>query len=155
QNTMHRHPDRARLETEQLPDLLRGQVGPVAQSDKLTVTRLEPCDRGAKLETAQRLLVVSRDELLWQLVRRALSFERRVRDAASCDPDQPRCRIAATRVEAVAVAERTLERLTRNVLGVRAVANPVRRVRVHARDKRAHIGEWILPHGVVPVAVIE
>ena len=68
-----------------------------------------------------------------------------VADLSSRDADQPRGRIALAGVEAIAVAERAFDRRRGDVLGVRAVADPVCDVRVDAADQRLWVGERIAP----------
>ena len=55
-------------------------------------------------------------------------------DAPACDPDQPTNRLSLAGVVALFVTDRSLEGLTRNVLGVRPVSNAVGDVRVDAAD---------------------
>ena len=66
-------------------------------------------------------------------------------DLSSRDPDQPGGRVALASVEAVAVAKRAFEGRRRDVLGIGAVADPVRDVRVDAADQRLRVGERIAP----------
>src|SRR5581483_4870964 len=146
--------DRVRAQLEQLSDLARGEVGAVAERDELAVALVEPRHRLAELKPAERALLVPLARALRRLVDRRLPAERGVGDAAADDADEPGGRIAAARVEARAVAERTLEGLARDVLGVRPVADPVGDVRVDARDQRPRVGERVASHGLPPSTAI-
>ena len=67
-------------------------------------------------------------------------------DASPRYPEQPRDGLPTRRVEGLAVAQRSLERVARHVLGVGAIPDPVRDVGVDASDQWFGILEWIDPH---------
>src|SRR5439155_24001725 len=70
----------------------------------------------------------------------------RPRDAAARDADQPRDRLTTRRVVRVAVPQRLLEHLARDVLRLGTSADPVRDVRVRPLHERFWIREGILGH---------
>ena len=67
-------------------------------------------------------------------------------DASPRDPEEPRDGLPTRRIEGLAVAQRALERVARDVLGVGAIPDPVRDVGVDASDQWFGILEWIDPH---------
>jgi len=132
---------------EQLADLLRGQVGAVAEGDELAVACVEGGDGAGELEPPDGVAgEVARGRPLRHLLDRLLAVGHVRGDAAARDPDQPRDRVALRRVEAVAVAERAREGLGGDVLRVGAVADPVGDVRVDAANQPLRVGEGVAPH---------
>ena len=117
---------------EQLPDLARAQVGAVAQRDQFAVAIVEsrdgrrrPSADGRRRPRGRRRgqsLVERRDHgALAQVV---------VRRSARAMPITQLSGVALARVVRRAVAQRALDRRARDILGVVAVADPVRDVRV-------------------------
>jgi hypothetical protein len=118
--------DGVRLQVEHRGDLAGGQVGPVTERDQLAVAGLEPPDRAGQREAAERLVLELPRVRLVGDVDRELQARRPSLDATAGDSDQPRQRLALAGVVALPVPDRALERLARDVLGVRPVTDPVR-----------------------------
>jgi hypothetical protein len=133
--------DGVRLELEQIGDLADLQIGAVAQRDQLPVALAESGDGGVECEPVDRI----RLEIARRLDLRRLARKRRARRKSTLnrpprDAEQPGDRLSLGRVVAVAIPERVLEDVARDVLCVRPVAQPVRGVRVDAPEQRLRVG---------------
>ena len=140
---MEAHLDRVRADPQVLRDLRRGQIGAVAEGDQLAITLVELLDRGPQLEPANGFLLDLTSGVRELGRRLALPPGVGLADATAGDSEQLGDRGALLRVVPVPVADRALERLADDVLGVGPVAETVGGVRVDAPDQRLWLGKWI------------
>src|SRR5919204_6563256 len=129
--------DGVRLHPDDLSDLARGEIGAVTERDELALALVERGDGLRDLETPERIVLeIARRGLVLDIGLGETRRTRRLGDAPPCDADQPRNRVAFPRVVALAVPERPLERVARDVLGLHTRPDPVGDVRVDATDQR-------------------
>jgi len=134
------------LNVEQLADLLRAEIGPVAERDQLPVALLEPLER--------RLEIESRGDLILDLVRsdRGLGVELLVHAQAAAgkraagDSEQPGERRPLARIEAALIAQRSFEGLARHVLGLASRADAVGDVGIDPPDQPLGVRERVAAH---------
>src|SRR5688500_14421590 len=103
---MKRHLDRIRTRPEQLRNLARSEIGPVAERDQLAVTLIERVDRARDSQAPDRLRLEIAGRRLVHSFARQLEPRPAAVDAALRDPEQPGDRLAFLRVVALPVAER-------------------------------------------------
>src|SRR5436190_5186982 len=146
--------DRIRPQAQLLADLPRGQVGAVPERDQLLVAGVEPLDRVPERQPPDGFfLEVAGRRLRGRLRHRLGGWRDGIDDAPAGDSDQPRDRLALPMVVAVAIAQRSLEHIARDVLSIRAVTDPVGDVRIDPADERFRISERIArPHPTLPCA---
>src|SRR4051794_7241447 len=147
ERAVERDLDGVRLQPEHLADLACGEVGAVTEREQLAFPFVDLGKSRREFRTLGRLVLeIAGRCLIERLAEERRSPQKMIVDAAPGDSDEPRRRLPFARVERVAGAQRALERLGRHVLGVRPVAEPVRRVRVDALDQRLGIRERIATH---------
>jgi hypothetical protein len=93
---VERHLNGIRLQTEDLPDLARGEIGAVSERDEVLGTLVEALNRCCNREPLERLAfeIFGRADLQL-LAGLGARPPHRVVYAAACDPDQPRQRLSA------------------------------------------------------------
>src|SRR5215212_3643480 len=115
-------------EAEDLGDLGIGETGEELERDQLALAGLEACERGgdrqAALAVLGALLHAEAGEVgrLGGQLRLAAPPAQLVEGGVAGDPEEPGARLAAPRVEAVALAVGALKRRRGHFLGRRAVA---------------------------------
>src|SRR6266498_5073935 len=110
--------DRIRLRAVQLGDLPGREISSVTEPDQLSVAFLEPADRAREDDSAQRIVFQVASVAGLVVLGRYFELCRPAFDAPAGDADQPSDRLALLRVVALLVAQRSLERLARDVLRV-------------------------------------
>ena len=144
---MHRDVDGVGGHVEHRADLPPGEIRAVAERDQLAVAFAELRDGVEQRKATNRILgqVAGRRAILDGPERVVRIVEGTVHTPTS-DPDQPRHRLSALRVVALAVAKRALEDVARDVLGIHPRADPVCDVCVHRADQALRMGEWVAAH---------
>jgi hypothetical protein len=136
--------DGIRLNSQNVTNLPCREVGAISKRNEFLVSLFESRDRGHEAQAPRGVfLQIAGCGHLSRFVDELAPVTERVVDASSRDPEQPCDGVAERGVIGLAVTQRALERVARDVLGVGTVAEPVRDVRVDAPDQRFGIPERV------------
>ena len=132
-----------RPQSEDLRDLPRLQVRAITHGDEFALARVEGRDRRVKIDSAYDFLLEITGGRDICVIRHRVPRPHHRLQLTTGDPDQPGDGVAFRRLVATAITKCALEYVARDVLGVRAVADPVGDVRVDATDQLLWLREWI------------